>query len=211
MKETAMECTGFDWKGYALRELSAAETVEHERHARTCERCRTELARYQATVAGLRSLPTVEPPRRIVFAPEPAGREPWWQRIWQSGPQLGFASAAVLALAIVAHGMLARVPVNPVTAQTAQFDARVQEEAQKEIARRLPQAVDAAVERRFHDEIRPAVASFKTQMLQEEKLREAGFNQKRDSELKTFQYAFTRLEQRLNYATLSSARPNGGE
>jgi hypothetical protein len=48
-------------------------------------------------------------------------------------------------------------------------------------------------------------------MLQEEKLREAGFEQKRDSELKTFQYAFTRLEQRLNYATLSSARPNGGE
>jgi phage gpG-like protein len=107
--------------------------------------------------------------------------------------------------------MLARVPVTAVTAQTAQFDARVQEEAQKEIAHRLPQAVDAAVERRFDDEIRPAVASFKTQMLQEEKLREAGFNQKRDSELKTFQYAFTRLEQRLNYATLSSARPNGGE
>jgi anti-sigma factor RsiW len=211
MKETAMECTGFDWKGYALAELSAAETAEHERHARTCERCRAELARYQATVAGLRSLPMVEPPRRIVFAPEPAEPEPWWQRMWQSGPQLGFASAAVLALAIVSHGLLARVPVTPAPSQTAQFDARVQEEAQKEIARRLPQAVDAAVERRFNDEIRPAVASFKTQMLQEEKLREAGFNQKRDSELKTFQYAFTRLEQRLNYATLSSARPNGGE
>jgi hypothetical protein len=131
--------------------------------------------------------------------------------MWQSGPQLGFASAAVLALAIVSHGLLARVPAAPGSSQSAQIEARVQEEAQREIARRLPQAVDAAVERRFNDEIRPAVASFKTQMLQEEKLREAGFNQKRDSELKTFQYAFTRLEQRLNYATLSSARPNGGE
>jgi anti-sigma factor RsiW len=212
MKETAMECTGFDWKGYALGELGAAETAEHERHARTCERCRTELARYQATLAGLRSLPMVEPPRRIVFAPEPAGRAAsWWERMWQSGPQLGFASAAVLALAIVSHGLLARVPVTPASAQSAQIEVRVRQEAQKEIARRLPQAVDAAVERRFHDEIRPAVASFKTQMLQEEKLREAGFNQKRDSELKTFQYAFTRLEQRLNYAMLSSARPNGGE
>ena len=206
-----MECTGFDWKGYALGELSAAETAEHERHARTCEHCRTDLARYQATVAGLRSLPMVEPPRRIVFAPEPAEREPWWQRMWQSGPQLGFASAAVLALAIVAHGLLARVPAASAPGPASQVEARIHEEAQQEVARRLPQAVDAAVERRFNDEIRPAFASFKTQVLQEAKLREAGFEQKRDSELKTFQYAFTRLERRLNYATLSSARPNGGE
>ena len=206
-----MECTGFDWKGYALGELSATQTVEHERHARTCEHCRMELARYRATVAGLRSLPIVEPPRRIVFAPEPAEREPWWQRMWQSGPQLGFASAAVLALAIVAHGLLARTPATFAPGPASQVEARIHEEAQKEVARRLPQAVDAAVERRFSDEIRPAFASFKTQMLQDEKLREAGFEQKRDSELKTFQYAFTRLEQRLNYATLSSARPNGGE
>jgi hypothetical protein len=212
MKETAMECTGFDWKGHALGELGAAETAEHERHARTCERCRAELARYRATVAGLRSLPMVDPPRRIVFAPEPAGRAAsWWERMWQSGPQLGFASAAVLALAIVAHGLLARVPATFAPGPASQIEARIHEEAQKEIARRLPQAVDAAVERRFDDEIRPAVASFKTQVQHEEKLREAGFNQKHDSELKTFQYAFTRLEQRLNYAMLSSARPNGGE
>jgi hypothetical protein len=91
------------------------------------------------------------------------------------------------------------------------IDAHVQEEARKEVARRLPQAVDAAVERRFRDEIQPALASFRTQMMQEERLRAAGFEQKRDSDLKTFQFAFTRLEQRLNYAVLSSARPNGGE
>lgn len=215
-----MECTSFDWKGYALGELSASENAEYNRHVRTCERCQVELARYQATVSCLRSIPQVEPPRRIVFAPEPVEREPWWRRMWQSGPQLGFASATVLALAIVAHGMLARVPTTTAPVQVARIesvnsvnniDARVREEAQKQIALRLPQAVDAAVERRFRDEIRPAVASFKAQMLQADRLRAAGFDQKRDSDLKTVQYAFTRLEQRLNYAMLSSARPNGGE
>jgi anti-sigma factor RsiW len=212
MKETAMECTGFDWKGYALGELSAADTAECDRHAQACERCRTELAQYRATVSGLRRLlPQVEPPRRIVFTPEPVEAASWWRRMWQSSPQLGFASAAVLALAIVAHALLARVPAAPAPAQTAQIEVRVHEEAQKEIARRLPQAVDAAVERRFRDEIRPALAKFNSQMLQGERLRAAGFEQKRDSDLKTFQYAFTRLEQRLNYAVLSSTRPNGGE
>jgi len=216
MKESAMECTGFDWKGYALGELSASENTEYDRHVRTCGRCQVELARYQATISCLRGIPQVEPPRRIVFAPEPAKREPWWRRMWQSGPQLGFASATVLALAIVAHGMLARVPATTEPAQVARvesvnIDARVQEEAQKQIALRLPQAVDAAVERRFRDEIRPAVANFKAQMVQADRLRAAGFEQKRDSDLKTVQYAFTRLEQRLNYAMLSSARPKGGE
>jgi anti-sigma factor RsiW len=218
MKETSMECTGFDWKGYALGELSATETVECDRHAQSCERCRAELARYWATVVGLRSLlPQVEPPRRIVFAPELAERESsWWRRMWQPSPRLGFASASVLALAIVAHALMARIPVAPAPAPASQIaaigiEARVQDEARKEIARRLPQAVDAAVERRFRDEIQPALASFKTQMTQQETLRAAGFEQKRDADLKTFQYAFTRLEQRLNYAVLSSARPNGGE
>jgi anti-sigma factor RsiW len=218
MKEKPMDCTGFDWKGYALGELSAAETAGCDLHTRTCERCRAEVARYRATVSGLRSLlPQVEPPRRIVFAPEPAeGESSWWKRMWQPSQRLGFASATVLALAIVAHGLLARVPATPAPAPAMQtaalsIDAHVQEEARKEVARRLPQAVDAAVERRFRDEIQPALASFRTQMMQEERLRAAGFEQKRDSDLKTFQFAFTRLEQRLNYAVLSSARPNGGE
>lgn len=208
-----MECTGFDWKGYALGELSATEAAECDRHAQACERCRTELARYRATVAGLRSLlPQVEPPRRIVFTPEPSERESsWWRRMWQPSPRLGFASASVLALAIVAHAVLIRVPAATAPAPAAQIAAIIHDEAQKEVAHRLPQAVDAAIERRFRDEVRPALASFKAQLMQEEMLRAAGFEQKRDADLKTFQYAFTRLEQRLNYAVLSSARPIGGE
>ena len=214
-----MECARFDWKGYALGELSAAETTDYDRHARTCEPCRAELNRWQVTVQSLRSLPQFEPPRRIVFAPEPVAVEPWWLRVWQSGPQLGFASAAVLALAIVAHGLIARVPVTPAPATSAQAEARVEAyvhaAALKEVNRLLPQAVDAALTRamdqKLREEIHPALASLKRQFSQDEQLRAAGIEQKRDADQKAVRYAFERLEQRLNYAMLSSSHVRGGE
>jgi anti-sigma factor RsiW len=221
MKESAMECTRFDWKAYALGELSAAETAECDRHAGSCERCRAELARWQTTVASLRSLPQAEPPRRIVFAPEPASNppsnnaEPWWRRMWNSGPQLGFASASVLALAIVAHGLLARMPASTAPLPTAQMQALIHVEALKEVNRMLPQAMDAALkgamDQRLREELTPALASLKQQVSQDEQLREVGLEQKRDADQKAVRYAFERLERRINYATLSSARPQGGE
>jgi len=226
-----MECARFDWKAYALGELSAAETAECDRHAGACERCRAELGRWQTTVASLRNLPRMEPPRRIVFATEPVAgplpgsskEDPWWRRMWQSGPQLGFASASVLALAIVAHGFLARVPGAPAPATPAQIearvdsriDARIHEEALKEVNRLLPLAMDAALkdamDRRLREELNPALASLKRQVSQDEQLREAGLEQKRDADQKAVRYAFERLERRLNYATLSSVRSQGGE
>jgi hypothetical protein len=218
-----MECARFDWKGYALGELSAAETAECDRHVHACERCRVEMGRWQTTVASLRNLPQVEPPRRIVFVPEPgagsisgsSNEDPWWRRMWNSGPQLGFASASVLALAILAHGLMARVPAALAPAQSAQMEALIHEAAMKEVDRLLPQAMDAALNRamdqRLRTELRPALAGLKQQLAQEEQLHAAGLEQKRDADLKAIRYAFERLEQRLNYATLSSARPQGGE
>lgn len=212
-----MECARFDWKGYALGELSAAETAECDRHAATCERCRAELGRWQTTVASLRRLPQMEPPRRIVFAPEPVSNdaEPWWRRMWQSGPQLGFASASVLALAIVAHGVMARVPVAQASIPAAQMQARVHEEALKEVNRLLPQAVDSAlkdaVDQKVREQIHPALASLKQQVSQDEQLRAAALDRKRDADQQAVRYAFERLERRVNYATLSSVRAQGGE
>ena len=209
-----MECARFDWKAYALGELSAVETAEYDRHAGTCGPCRAELGRWQRTIAPLRNLPQAEPPRRIVFVPEPgldlAAAEPWWRRLWHSGPQLGFASAAVLALAIVAHGVLARVPAAPAPTQAqlqSLVDARVHEEALKEVNRLLPQAVD----QRVRESLNPTLASMKKQLSQDEQTRLAGFEQRRDADQKAIRYAFERLERRITYATLSSARPQGGE
>ncbi len=208
-----MECSGFDWKGYALGELSATEAAQCDRHVLSCERCRTESARYRATVAGLNTLPLLEPPRRIVFVPEPVVRgASRWSRVWQSGPQLGFASVAVLALAILVHGLLARIPA---PAPSAQIAVLVQAEAQKEVARRLPQAVDAAIrttlQTRLQEEIRPAVAGLERQLSQQEQLRTAGFEQRRDADQRAVRYAFEKLERKINYAMLSSVRPQGGE
>jgi len=204
-----MECTGFDWKGYSLGELSPVETAEYDRHARTCERCRAELAQYRATVASLRSLPMQEPPRRIVFAPEPARVESsWWRRMWQPSPWLGFASASVLALAIVSHGLLARVPAS---ADPTQMDARIHAEAQQEVSRLLPQAVDAALKTRVQSELGPAVASLQKRLSQEQQLHAASLQQKLDADQSAVRYAFDKLERRVNYSMLSSARPQGGE
>jgi hypothetical protein len=160
----------------------------------------------------------VEPPRRIVFAPEPAeGEASWWRRMWQSSPQLGFASAAVLALAIVAHGLLARVPApapEP-AAQVAQIDARIHEEARKEVSRLLPQAVDAALkttlEEKFRKDLPSAFAGLQRQLSQQEQFHSAGLEQRRDADQKAVRYAFEKLERRVNYAMLSASRPQGGE
>ncbi len=218
-----MDCTRFDWKGYALGELSSTETAACERHAPTCEQCSAELARYRATVASLRSLPSVEPPRRIVFVPEPlAGQHTsWWQRMWQPSPQLGFASAAVLAVAIVAHGLMARVPAAPASTpmQAAQINARIHEEAREEarieVNRLLPQAVNAALkttlETKLQSEIQPAFASLQHQLSQDQHLRSTELEQRRDADQKAVRYAFERLERRVNYAMLSSTRAPGGE
>ena len=220
-----MDCARFDWKGYALGELSATETAGCERHLDSCEQCRAEVARWRTTVASLRNLlPDVEPPRRIVFAPEPVAPEPvltdpWWRPLWNSGPQLGFASAMVLAVALVAHGALTRTPTAPAPMTAAQLDARTQarihEEALKEVNRLLPQAVDAALRdaanRQVGEQLQPALASFKRQMNHEEQLREAAAAERRDADQKAVRYAFERLERRITYATLSAVRTQGGE
>jgi hypothetical protein len=38
----------------------------------------------------------------------------WWQTMWHSGPTMGFASAVVLAAAIVVHAAVPRPPAVPV-------------------------------------------------------------------------------------------------
>jgi hypothetical protein len=135
--------------------------------------------------------------------------------MWQSGPQLGFASASVLALAIVAHGVMARVPAAPAPAPAAQMQARIHEEALKEVNRLLPQAVNSAlkdaVDQKVQEQLHPALASLRQQVTQDEQLRAAALDRKRDADQQAVRYAFERLERRVNYATLSSVRSQGGE
>ena len=104
-----MSCSPFDLRDYFLKELPEVQGRQVESHVRGCQGCREELERLRLTEAALASLGEEEIPQRIAFVSdqvfEPAWWRRWWTAFWGSGARLGFASASVLAGAIVFHGL----------------------------------------------------------------------------------------------------------
>jgi anti-sigma factor RsiW len=103
-----------DLRDYAFDELPGGHRETIEQHLTTCGNCALELDRLRMTTAALRTLPDREIPQRIafvsdrVFAASPASRlfGAWFLRanfggFWNSAARLGFASACVLAVALV--------------------------------------------------------------------------------------------------------------
>ena len=130
-------------KDYVLAELSREESAEVEQHARACESCRVELDALSVTRAALLSVADEEPPRRIAFVSDKVFEPRWYHRLWNSGPRLGFASAAMLAAAITAHGWMARplpatapvpVPVASSVPSEGEIETRVRAEVAKAVA-----------------------------------------------------------------------------
>ena len=130
-----MSCS-VDLKAYVVDELARKERSVVEDHVRGCQSCREELDRLNLTHAALASLEDEEIPRRIAFVSDRVFEPRWWQTMWRSGPVMGFASASVLAAAILVVGF-----ARPVTVDTAQIERRV--EAQ--VSTRLDAAVTKAV------------------------------------------------------------------
>jgi anti-sigma factor RsiW len=112
-----------DLKAYAVDELARAERGIVEDHVRGCQSCREELHRLNLTRSMLASLEDEEIPRRISFVSDRVFEPRWWQTMWHSGPVMGFASAALLAAAILVHGFEAR-PAAGVDA--AQIETRIE-------------------------------------------------------------------------------------
>jgi len=138
-----MSCSPFDLKDYFFGELSETECAGVREHLEGCPACREELERLEFTQAALHSVRDEEPPRRIAFVSDRVFEPRWWQVLWNSGPRLGFASAALLAAAIVFHGFGAR-PAPQIAgppADAAALEARVG----AEVVRRLEPALAAAV------------------------------------------------------------------
>jgi anti-sigma factor RsiW len=135
-----MSCSPFDLKDYFFGELPEPARKETESHLAGCMSCRDELAALGLTRAALLSVPDEEPPRRIAFVSDKVFEPRWWQRMWNARPQLGFAAAAMLAAAIVAHGFMMRPPmpaaasVPPVQASEAEIAKRVEADVAKAIA-----------------------------------------------------------------------------
>ena len=121
-----MSCSPFDLKDYLFGALREAERRQVEEHASGCQTCGEELDRLRLTEAALRALPDEEPQRRIAFVSDKVFEPGWWQRFWQSGPRLGFASAALLAVAILFQAFWRPVPgAAPLVAETAAIEARI--------------------------------------------------------------------------------------
>jgi anti-sigma factor RsiW len=117
-----MSCSSVDLKAYAVDEMTRQERGIVEEHVRGCQSCREELDRLNLTHAALASLEDEEIPRRIAFVSDRVFEPRWWQTIWRSGPVMGFASATLLAAAILVHGFEAR----PVVVDAAQIEKQVE-------------------------------------------------------------------------------------
>lgn len=126
-----MSCSPFDLKDYFFDELKSAERQAVEAHASACPACREELTALQATRAALLSVAEEEPPRRIAFVSDKVFEPRWWQVLWNSGPKLGFAGAAMLSAAIVVHGFAARPSGEALEAEVAK---RVSAEVTRAVA-----------------------------------------------------------------------------
>ena len=156
-----------DLKDYVFGELSAAERREVEAACAADPALREELARLQVTQSALFSLREEELPRRIAFVSDKVFEPKWWQVWLNSGPRMAFASAALLAAAIVFHGTAvpAAAPVAPVAMDQAAFEKRIQEE----VTRVLPAALEKA-EQRHRTQLASAIkeAEGKYQKLRQE-------------------------------------------
>lgn len=140
-----MSCSPFDLRDYVFGELDSAQARSVELHGRQCAACADELARLRITETALFSLRDEEIPRRIAFVSDQVmtphiWEARWWHAWWNSAPRLGFASAALLSMAILAHALIQR-PVAPsapavVTAQVDQslIDQRVAVAVAKAVA-----------------------------------------------------------------------------
>jgi anti-sigma factor RsiW len=116
-----MSCSSVDLKAYAVDEMTRQERGIVEEHVRGCQSCREELDRLNLTRSALASLEDEEIPRRIAFVSDRVFEPRWWQSMWRSGPVMGFASAAVLAAAILVVGF-----ARPAAVDAAQIEKQVE-------------------------------------------------------------------------------------
>ncbi len=159
-----MSCTPFDIKGYLLGELKESERKHTEAHLAVCPACREELERLRWTQSALLSLREEEIPRRIAFVSDPVFPRRWWQWLLASGPRLGFASALVLALAIVAHGVLTRAPAPaPAAVDVAALEQRIDAEVERRLQAALRNAVQQS-EARQAERIERALAALRQEL-----------------------------------------------
>jgi anti-sigma factor RsiW len=147
-------------RDYAFDELPATERVRMEQHIRECSECAQELDQMRMTSAALRVIPDREIPQRIAFVSDKVFEPSWFARFWNSGARLGFASACVLAAALMVSAWhiagKSHSPPVPTVVQTAsvsqeQIDSAVAKavaRVRQEDAQMIQAALRASEEKR---------------------------------------------------------------
>lgn len=192
-----MTCSSVDLKAYALGEPSGGSGVAA--HIESCETCREELERLRLTQSALLSLPEEEVPQRIAFVSDKIFEPRWWQRLWASAPALGFASALLLAAAILVHAYTRPVP----RAQTAGISAA-----------QLQQAVAAEVDRRVSSEVARVTAESRAREANAAQLLDTAgkrFELQRQADIAMMQQTARYYEDKIGRLMVASNRNLGGE
>jgi anti-sigma factor RsiW len=144
-------------RDYAFDEqLSQDERRVMEQHLAACGDCALELDQLRLTAAALRSLPDREIPQRIAFVSDRVFEPSPFRRFWNSGARLGFASACVLAAALVVsawhlsgHYAEPRTVVQAAAVAPEQIDAAVAKavaQVRAQVAENDAQVIQAAVQ-----------------------------------------------------------------
>jgi len=173
-----MSCSPFDLRDYFLQELADPQQRRQvEAHVATCRTCHEELDRLHLTEAALFSLREEEIPQRIAFVSdkvfEPSPMRRWLAGFWNSSARLGFASAAMLSVALVVFAATRPAPAPaPVSATTATVNT-------VDIEQRVQAAVDKAaqaIEARYDAKTTQLVNSIRQKDLRERRLMTASFD-----------------------------------
>lgn len=134
-----MSCSPFDLKDYVLNELADSDRRQVEAHVKGCAACGDELERLRVTQAALAALAEEEIPRRIGFVSdrvfEPSAPRRWWAAFWGSSARLGFASAAVLAIAITVSALTRPAPAPAQGADPAAMEAKFEQRLEEAVTR----------------------------------------------------------------------------
>ena len=94
-----MNCAPDDLKDLFFGELDPRERKRVEEHLAKCLACQHEYDRLQLTQTTLLSVREEELPCRIAFVSDKVFEPRWYQKLWSSGPKVGFAAAAMLVWA----------------------------------------------------------------------------------------------------------------
>lgn len=140
------KCNSDSIRDYAFDELPAGERPAMERHISECAECAAELDSLRLTTAALRVLPDREPPQRIAFVSDKVFAR---SRFWNFAPWLGFASAAVMAVALMQRPVEIRNITTAMPAQTAaqsvdEIVERAVAKVREEDARMMKAALEAS-------------------------------------------------------------------